>query len=75
MHHRLLWIHPFYDGNGRVNRLMSHATLLLCGVGNSLWSVARGFAHYVRDDKTLLMATDAPRQGDLDGRCAHQPRP
>jgi Fic family protein len=24
-HHRLLWIHPFTDGNGRVARLMSHA--------------------------------------------------
>jgi Fic family protein len=27
-HQRLLWIHPFLDGNGRVARLMSHATLL-----------------------------------------------
>jgi hypothetical protein len=27
-HHRLLWIHPFADGNGRVARLMSHASLL-----------------------------------------------
>ena len=27
-HHRLLWIHPFLDGNGRVARLMSHAVLL-----------------------------------------------
>jgi Fic family protein len=27
-HHRLTWIHPFLDGNGRVARLMSHATLL-----------------------------------------------
>ena len=27
-HHRLAWIHPFLDGNGRVARLMSHATLL-----------------------------------------------
>ena len=35
-HHRLLWIHPFPDGNGRVARLMSHAALLRCGVGSSL---------------------------------------
>ena len=27
-HHRLLWIRPFLDGNGRVARLMSCATLL-----------------------------------------------
>ena len=27
-HHRLLWVHPFLDGNGRVARLMSHATML-----------------------------------------------
>lgn len=27
-HHRLLWIHPFLDGNGRVARLMSHAVTL-----------------------------------------------
>ncbi|MDI1294019.1 MAG: Fic family protein [Methylobacter sp.] len=24
-HHRLAYIHPFSDGNGRVSRLMSHA--------------------------------------------------
>lgn len=39
-HHRFLWIHPFYDGNGRVARLMSHALLRRLGVGNSLWSPA-----------------------------------
>jgi len=67
-HHRLLWIHPFYDGNGRVTRLMSHASLLRCGVGSSLWSAARGLARNVEKYKTLLMAADEPRRGDLDGR-------
>lgn len=67
-HHRFLWIHPFYDGNGRVARLMSHALLRRLGVGNSLWSVARGLARNVADYKSLLMAADAPRHGDLDGR-------
>lgn len=67
-HHRLLWIHPFYDGNGRVARLMSHASLQRCGVGSSLWSVARGLARNVTEYKALLMAADQPRFGDLDGR-------
>ena len=67
-HHRFLWIHPFYDGNGRVARLMSHALLRRLGVGNSLWSVARGLARNVGDYKFLLMAADASRRGDLDGR-------
>lgn len=67
-HHRLLWIHPFFDGNGRVTRLMSHASLQRCGVGSSLWSVARGLARHVQEYKALLMAADGPRRGDLDGR-------
>jgi Fic family protein len=67
-HHRLLWIHPFYDGNGRVARLMSHAHLKRLGIGSSLWSVARGLARNVNRYKELLMAADEPRWNDLDGR-------
>jgi Fic family protein len=40
-HHRYVWIHPFYDGNGRVVRLMSYAALKEANVGNELWSVVR----------------------------------
>lgn len=61
---------PFYDGNGRVARLMSHATLPRCGIGSSLWSVARGLARNVQQYRSLLMAADGPRRGDLDGRGA-----
>lgn len=67
-HHRLLWIHPFLDGNGRVTRLFSHALLKELGVGSELWSVSRGLARSVTDYKALLMAADEPRRGDLDGR-------
>ncbi len=69
-HHRLLWIHPFLDGNGRVARLMSHATFLELGMGSGLWSVSRGLARNVVEYKQLLMAADAPRWGDHDGRGA-----
>jgi len=67
-HHRLLWIHPFYDGNGRVTRLMSYAMLLRLGVGSPLWSVARGLARNVADYKRLLQNADEHREGDHDGR-------
>jgi Fic family protein len=67
-HHRLLWIHPFYDGNGRVTRLFSHAFLQSLGIGSSLWSVSRGLARGKETYKALLMAADEPRRNDLDGR-------
>ena len=69
-HHRLLWIHPFLDGNGRVARLMSHAMFLELGLGSGLWSVSRGLARNVVEYKQLLMAADGPRRSDHDGRGA-----
>ena len=67
-HHRLLWIHPFLDGNGRVARLFSHAWLRELGVGSEIWSVSRGLARNVAEYKSRLMAADVKRRGDLDGR-------
>lgn len=67
-HHRLLWIHPFADGNGRVTRLASHAQLRELGIGSGLWSVSRGLARAVDTYKAALQAADEPRRGDLDGR-------
>ncbi len=67
-HHRLLWIHPFLDGNGRVTRLFSHAWLRELGIGSDLWAVSRGLARQVDQYKKMLMAADEPRRGDLDGR-------
>jgi Fic family protein len=67
-HHRLLWIHPFLDGNGRVTRLFSHAWLRELEVGSELWSVSRGLARNVAEYKNRLIAADEPRRGDLDGR-------
>jgi Fic family protein len=67
-HHRYVWIHPFYDGNGRVVRLMSYAALKNAKVGSELWSVARGLARQNDKYKALLQAADENRRGDLDGR-------
>jgi Fic family protein len=67
-HHRLLWIHPFADGNGRVARLLSHALLRRVGVGSPLWSVARGLARNVEAYRAYLARADDPPQSLLDGR-------
>jgi Fic family protein len=67
-HHRLAWIHPFLDGNGRVVRLMSHATLLEALDTGAVWSIARGLARSVDVYKAHLAACDLKRRNDLDGR-------
>jgi Fic family protein len=67
-HHRLLWIHPFLDGNGRVARLMSHAVLLEALETGGAWSVARGLARAQADYRAHLVHCDTPRRNDLDGR-------
>ena len=71
-HHRLNYIHPFPDGNGRVSRLMSHAMALKADIGaHGLWSVSRGLARGLEsrtEYKRMMDYADTPRQGDLDGR-------
>lgn len=67
-HHRLLWIHPFLNGNGRVARLMSHASLLEVLDTGAIWSVARGLARSLDAYKGHLAACDLPRRNGLDRR-------
>jgi Fic family protein len=67
-HHRLLWIHPFVDGNGRVARLISHAAILNLLDTGGVWSIARGLARHVTDYKGHLANCDLSRRNDLDGR-------
>jgi Fic family protein len=67
-HHRLAWIHPFPDGNGRVARLHSHLLLHRMGLTNNVWSPLRGLARRHDDYYLHLREADMPRHGDLDGR-------
>lgn len=67
-HHRLAWIHPFADGNGRVARLHTHLLLGHLGLTNGIWSPLRGFARTQETYYARLADADAPRAGDLDGR-------
>lgn len=68
-HHRLAWIHPWADGNGRVARLFSQAWLIRSRVdAHGLWSVSRGLARRLTDYRTALARADEKRRNDLDGR-------
>jgi Fic family protein len=69
-HHRLVWIHPFADGNGRVARLVSYAMLLEALNSGGIWSIARGLSRSDADYKGHLAACDLRRRNDLDGRGA-----
>lgn len=68
-HHRLAWIHPFLDGNGRVVRLFSDACFMSEDLDSSgLWSISRGLARKNREYKSKLANADLSRYNDYDGR-------
>jgi Fic family protein len=68
-HHRLAWIHPFGDGNGRVARLQSQGALIVAGLdGEGLWTLSRGLARAKPAYYQHLQAADQPRANDFDGR-------
>jgi len=67
-HHRLTWIHPFLDGNGRTARLHTHLGLCSLGLTQGLWSPMRGLAREQKNYYGQLINADRDRQGDYDGR-------
>ena len=67
-HHRLLWLHPFVDGNGRIGRLHTHLVLMSLGLTQGLWSPMRGMARDVDNYYARLNNADLPRRNDFDGR-------
>ncbi|ELG7182201.1 TPA: Fic family protein [Pseudomonas aeruginosa] len=67
-HHRLAWVHPFLDGNGRVARMITHLQLVQLGLEPYLWSLSRGLARRHEDYYRALAMADRQREGDLDGR-------
>ena len=70
-HHRLMWIHPFLDGNGRTARLALDgifASMKMSGYG--LWNISRGLARDTDGYKSNLQYADMKRQGRFDGKGA-----
>lgn len=70
-HHRLMWIHPFLDGNGRTARLVLDGIFTSMKLeGYGLWNISRGLSRRSVDYRRYLALADIPRQGNLDGRGA-----
>lgn len=67
-HHRLAWVHPFMDGNGRLVRLITHLQLVYLDLRPNLWSLSRGLARRQTEYYAVMANADRPREGDLDGR-------
>jgi Fic family protein len=70
-HHRLAWIHPFRDGNGRVIRLFSDTLIRHLGVDSGgLWSLSRGLAFHRKEYYERLANADHERHSSSadDGR-------
>lgn len=67
-HHRLTWIHPFLDGNGRVARLFTLAWFAKAGVdSDGLWTISRGLARRKAEYQAALANADQKRVNDFDG--------
>ena len=63
-HHRLTWLHPFRDGNGRVARLFSTLYMASCGVNRSnLWSLSRGLSKQKEEYMINLFSCDPAPEG------------
>jgi Fic family protein len=65
-HHRLAWIHPFRDGNGRVVRLFSDTLIRQLGIdAGGLWSLSRGLAFARQEYYERLSHADRERSADI----------
>lgn len=68
-HHRLVWIHPFLDGNGRVSRLILDSFLHYIGLeGYGLWNISRGLSRNIKQYQIALSNADEIKFSQTDGR-------
>ena len=68
-HHRLTWLHPFRDGNGRTVRLLTELYLRRAGVNESgVWSFSRGISRNREEYFIHLSAADPQEDGRFTNR-------
>lgn len=68
-HHRLTWLHPFLDGNGRTSRLVLDGVFNAIKLeGYGLWNLSRGLARDEANYRLYLAIADKVQQGTFDGR-------
>lgn len=66
-HHRLTWLHPFRDGNGRVARLFSGLYLARSEINRrNLWSLSRGLSRNKARYMMELWGADSPEEKEED---------
>lgn len=66
-HHRLCWIHPFADGNGRVARYQLYRGLQALGLAQT-WSPSCALLNDIARYWQALSKADQLRKGAYDGR-------
>jgi Fic family protein len=66
-HHRFEWIHPFDNGNGRVGRLLTYATMVKFGFAVNLAQIINPTAIFCYDRDKYNMALARADQGDDEG--------
>ncbi|MGD8373412.1 MAG: Fic family protein [Candidatus Woesebacteria bacterium] len=70
LHHRFTWIHPFGNGNGRLARLLTYASLQMMGYGASKWRIINpAIVFYTNRElyyKKLSVADNGSAEGLLE---------
>lgn len=67
LHHRLTWIHPFGNGNGRMARLLTYAALQLMGYGASKWRIINPAVIFYSDRQLYYAKLGAADTGSDEG--------
>lgn len=67
LHHRLTWIHPFGNGNGRMARLLTYTSLQLMGYGKSKWRIINPAVIFYSDRKLYYSKLNAADTGSAEG--------